>query len=313
MLSAARVCVLTLVTALIVVYTLRLDLGVVESGNRLVLHNVVTPGLRGRREYDVFESAHADRKRYIANVCTLHPEPTSEEMKGFYARLGRVWPGLSVRAGRSFLNDAKLPGLGINVCTLFALQEAENMIEDFDYLLLFEDDAKFFQTTSWPDKPTNELDRRVELLEQANGQILLLGGHDFTHVDEKELALAVSKQGITSIHGAWGAYGVMVSRDLVPELASLFLDALAHKDQAVGEKDAADNLLASFAAVTEKETGTPIMYASVPLMVDHPNHKYSATWHKIRDLKWAGQREWYYVDRNYKDASGHHKSLKRSP
>ena len=90
------------------------------------------------------------------------------------------------------------------------------MVPNFDYLIIFEDDAVPFRGITWPTTEANDLDLRLDRLEKEEIMALVLGGHSFrscADADPKEES-ALSN-GMTQISHFQGFYGVVLPRRTV--------------------------------------------------------------------------------------------------
>lgn len=81
-----------------------------------------------------------------------------------------------------------------------------------DYHFMFEDDARPFPGTTWPVQEANDLDARLNYLEDVGGSVLLLGGHGVQNFSREEAMMAAARPhgGIVGAVHANGAYAVIV-------------------------------------------------------------------------------------------------------
>lgn len=129
----------------------------------------------------------------------------------------------------------------------------------------------------------------------------MMGGHHFTGVNQTELQTAISESSLVAVQGFWGAYGIAISREMISYFARLFGLAMQKKTPKTEHYDASDNLLSAFAQHSYANDLTPPVYASVPLLVDHPNSKKQSDTHgKQRNDIWSGNSSWYLVEKNLK-------------
>lgn len=230
--------------------------------------------------------------RYKAYVLTLlefseanSTLKRSERLGVFREKWRKAWPELDIPEFYTFYNSPKLRGYGCLAAAVQVLQNALMSPDEFDYLLLFEDDAVPFENTTWPNKPGNDLERRLEQLEQVDGTALLLGGHTFKQYDVKKTRAVAAREGggIVRVGAAWGSYGMIFRRKYLVQYLKLFSDAL--KEKVTSKSGSTDTVWYG------TEMGRH-MYASVPLLVDH-HPGYSRTWNRMRKRSWEGHREWW--------------------
>ena len=250
--------------------------------------------------------------RYTAGVVTLG----DSKLDSFVSAWSSAWPGLRVGAVHSFLNSRQLQGYGILASMCELLRKANLQREEYDYLLLFEDDAKPFHGTIWP----KNLDKVAAQLAQVHGGGICLGCHNVRprNLNDKPRDL------ISQVQGAWGAYAWMIPSGMVPCLEAIFRRRLFAKVDKVG---APDNIIWDMLRGSIEPGEGPLKMGNEdeklfnardicgdqvagvkskvrrgficnPLLVDHhaPAGD-SKTWHGIRRKNFEGNPEWWtHVD-----------------
>lgn len=231
------------------------------------------------------ESPYSGR-RFIAGVITMQ-NTLEERLALFKDNWVKVWPQLHVKVKLSFLQDPSLQGYGVLSNIFELLVEALLYGGEFDYLLVFEDDAIPHENTTWPCKNRpNDLDSRLDLLEEMNGGGLLLGGHTVKGYDQSVLTQVLRKGwGIIRVHKTFGCFGMAIPKRHLELLANHYEDNLRRKTD---RRFTPDN--ENWEIWKNSGVGG---YISIPLLVDHNGSSFSYTWGYKKPRPWEGKRNWW--------------------
>lgn len=242
----------------------------------------------------VFASEGSGR-RFLAAVVTLDSFANLEEGRGRLFRFAKVWkeawPGLSFRRQHSFVNHLSVRGYGVLASFYSIMRDANEFKGDFDYLLLFEDDARPFSGVAWPSTRGNDLDSRLSMLEAHTGAGLILGGHAFRGYNKTQVYMI--DQGIIGGTTGSGAYAFVLPKWTLSTFIQAFHECLAKKTNTRGD---ADGMLWRTLNKIKEEQNSTGGYISVPLLVDH-EHGYSHTWQRVKKRKFEGKRDFW----NFRD------------
>jgi len=243
----------------------------------------------------------ASGRRFLAGVVSANV--SSARTTKFLRRWQSAWPGIEITVQRSFCNAVEVRGYGALVSQFLLLDDALNRDPDsFDYLLIFEDDAMPFDNVTWPNQAPNDFDARLDMLENRDGDLLLLGAHSMRnqwpgehkwyppYVPYVEVELPV---GIYSLQFSSGAYAWVLRSRFLPQMHRALEESIANKNSSEGVAD---------------EVWWPVLkdhsagggFVSVPLLVDHlPG--FSATWktNRTKVQKFEGHRDWWNYPRNW--------------
>ena len=181
--------------------------------------------------------------------------------------------------------------LSANVIGMYrALVFTEAAHQDFDYFLVFEDDAVPFANTSWPTKANsdwNDLDQMLTEMESKDGGALYLGCHHAKSVDRDRLIDNNGKinSSIAILSHAWGAYAWIISKRHLSSLQQEYARVLEGKRGRNGTTDNNNHYFFSERQIKE--------FISVPLLVDHQSFGKSLTWKNAKKREWEGHRDWW--------------------
>ena len=204
---------------------------------------------------------------------------------------------MTITTEYSYLNHYALQGYAIlsaNVIGMYkALVFAQSIDQDFDFFIVFEDDAMPFANTSWPTKANadwNDLDQMLDEVEAENGGGLFLGCHHVESFDRDRLIDNNGKinSSISSLTHAWGAYAWVISRRHLPSLQKEYADVLRQKKDRTGTPDNNNHFFFQTRKIKE--------FVSVPLLVDHQSCGDSLTWKGAKvpiKRAWEGRRDWW--------------------
>lgn len=227
-------------------------------------------------------------RRFIAGVITLK-ETIGTRLSAFRASWENVWPELHVKAMLCYRHNISIRGYGVLSCMYQLLEYATYYDEDYDYLLIMEDDARPHKNATWPtgDKE-NDLDFMLDEFEKRNGSGLILGGHHVKGYDKTKLFNKVlpKGKGIIKATYARGAYGMMIPRTHLSILREYYSKTLRRKYNTNMATDSED-----FHAWRRYGNGG---YVAVPLMIDHQS-TWSATWGRVNIQSIEGRRDWWRV------------------
>lgn len=234
----------------------------------------------------------------LASDATVYG-PNNTRLPSFVGAWASAWPGLHVRHQPTFVNHPGLRGYGVAVGYYLALTESLRYLrarnETCDYHLVFEDDARPFNGTTWPGAeghptgvgaPSNGLDARLDEVDAAGGTALLLGGHRFQNVSRAQAAAAAARPlgGVVPAGMADGAYAYVIK---CSTLGHVVRHIHAHLHQTNSTAYFESNLWAAFTLLRDEQGIGTGVYVSAPLMVDHA-HGFSATWNKTVDRPFEG-------------------------
>ena len=230
-------------------------------------------------EFPVVTSPGSGR-RFIAGVVTMR-ETAHSKLEPFKRAWNKAWPELDFKYGVGFKNSHIVQGMGCMASIYRLCVDALRTSQDFDYLILFEDDGKPHNNTSWP----RDLDRVLGLLEEADGSGLLLGAHNITGYDKHALRAKVHANGltITKARGGIGTYAMVVPKKYLGQLACRYERALSKKKATALVPDKENWFLWNHLAGGG--------FVAAPLLVDHRKHGYSYTWRRSR--KFEMQRDFW--------------------
>lgn len=180
--------------------------------------------------------------------------------------------------------------------------------DDFDYMLLFEDDAVPHVNATWPGVGgPNHLDEHLDQLERVNGAALFLGGSTFKGYDpETVMRLAAAPLGgVVRATMGDGVYAYALPRRAMPMVVARLrsnLNSTHMNGVADPYKLATDYVLwVELEAMANRSRGNSSNinggYVSTPLLADHRDGT-SHTW-KHNPSKahayasWQGSPEWW--------------------
>eukprot|EP00963_Diacronema_lutheri_P000035 scaffold1_cov375-Pavlova_lutheri.AAC.35 len=234
-------------------------------------------------------------RRFLAAVVTLD---SSSKLRGRSGRLYKFakawhksWPGLHFKRQAGFINHPALMSYGLLASFHAIFADAIDYSGKFDYLLVFEDDALPFAKVTWPPIRNNDLEKRLDLLEKANGGGLVLGGHRFQGYNKTNIKENV--QGITQGFNGYGSYAFVVPWKVVRVFKDTFHKSLMKKRNSRG---VADGRLWTALKTSKGKLNTTGGYISIPLMVDH-DHGFSQTWRSVKRRRFEGHRKfWKFKD-----------------
>lgn len=278
----------------IATFTLRSHrrLQIIRSNEGSFKQNVA--GASGATEHKITISPTSGR-RFLAMVTSF--TGSQERRIKFFRAWHGVWPELAIVTEYSYLNHYDLQGYAIlsaNVIGMYrALVFAEESHQEFDYFLVFEDDAIPFQNTSWPTKSAgnsnlnNDLDHMLDEIEAEDGGALYLGCHHAKSVDRDRL---IDNNGeinasVALLNHAWGAYAWIISRKHLRALQQKYAGVLQGKKGRDGTTDKDNHIFFLERRVKE--------FISVPLLVDHQSFGESLTWKRAKRREWEGRRDWW--------------------
>eukprot|EP00397_Hematodinium_sp_SG-2012_P051606 GEMP01060551.1.p1 GENE.GEMP01060551.1~~GEMP01060551.1.p1 ORF type:complete len:247 (+),score=57.05 GEMP01060551.1:297-1037(+) len=162
---------------------------------------------------NVVESAHPWSKaqkpaytgrRFVAVVVTTPPGAGDELLVGPHGRMStfldrwkHAWPTVRFHVQIGVQNSPTVQGYGVLSAFTTAIRKlllsasGSSLTEpygatEFDYLLLFEDDALPFAGTTWPNVADNNFDVQLDQLEAKNGSGMLLGCHSVKGFDREK-------------------------------------------------------------------------------------------------------------------------------
>lgn len=269
------------------------------AGGSRGAHRSFSSGM-GRIDHLSFQNpavSKASGRTFLAGAISLADNPESRErLRAFLSSWGRAWSSLRIKRQISFRNNARLRGLGLLASYYTLLQEAVDM--DFDYMIVFEDDAIPFDGVSWPNESPNDLDDMLDKLEQRRGTGLFLGGHEFKNVKREQIQ-AELPQGIVQATSGFGSYAVVIPKRYIEYFTSAFgkllsmdpknTEACTGSGLLLGVDLGVDNWLWSIMNDIKNITDTTGGYVSTPLVVDHM-HGYSNTWGEYSVREFEGSR-----------------------
>jgi len=240
------------------------------------------------------------KRRFVATVTSM---PDAFDRRAlFFDTWKKAWPDFHIFPTYSFKNHANLMGYALLAVNVLAMQKAMEFSnatgENFDYLIILEDDALPFVDTTWP----ADLDKALDDLEAKGGGGLYLGCHAVYSWERQKL---ISQNGsigsaVASIVWAYGSYAWMIPRKSLDKLYEYFATTLQNK---VGMWDGASDTSAhSFFRDMNVSH-----YAAVPLLVDHQSRGSSKTFVGTEmdgaTKSWytfEGHRDWW----NFEDSIG---------
>lgn len=237
----------------------------------------------------------ASNRRFLAGVVSA--DLSSDRTTKFLAKWAKAWPELEFTVQMTFMNSVKVRGYGCIVSELLIMEDALARDQDsFDYLMVFEDDGLPFDEVTWPNVAPNDFDKRLDMLEERDGDLLLLGGHSVRvgsrSIPSKESVEKELPEGIFSLNWSWGSYAWVIRKRFLLKMVKAFREEVQAK---TGPGHVADE--AWWPALRKGSPGGG--FISVPLLVDHAKG-YSETWKKDRSnkQKFEGHRDWWNYPRN---------------
>ena len=253
----------------------------------------------------VFNSMHTGRK-YIATVISMESTTddragnnTRRRMSRFRHAWSTAWPRLQIRQQVSFRNHDSLRGIGLSASFLIALEEALQ-VQDFDVLLVFEDDAIPFPEVVWPGQGPNDLDSHINKLEERHGAGLFLGGHAIKGYNGEDVNKELPS-GVVRATAGFGSYAVAIPKKSIPFVVKRFREALAQPPESsipsALKLYSTDVILWwAFAGLQLDDRNSSGAYISTPLLVDHATG-FSNTWNMTLNRKFEGRRDfWNFED-----------------
>lgn len=243
---------------------------------RPALFHVTDPVWTDREtlQYKVFE-APVSRRKFIASVATMPHNGGPDRLTAFHAAWTEAWPGLHVRRQVNFRNAIGIKGFGVLAGVWQSLMEAMLSGLEYDYLLLFEDDALPFANTEWPSHPNSVFETHLGELERRNGTMLQIGGHCFKWKSRNDHPMPY----IAHAWFGWGAYAVVIPRKVVPLLESKLFGVLETKSKS---ENPVDEYLWTFVEeITRTHKDTSGGYIAVPRLVDHRAPGYVSSTHQV--------------------------------
>ena len=233
-------------------------------------------------EFPIVTSPDSGR-RFIAGVVTMR-QTMHSKLPSFRSEWKDAWPELSYQVRVGFRNSYAVQGLGALASLYRLCMDALGNEQDFDYLIVFEDDGKPHPNTTWP----GDLDRVLDLFEEADGSGLLLGGHHIRGYDRSALRARVRTDGLTIVkaRGGFGAYAMVVPKKYLAQLACRYESALNRKYSSRLVPDQENWFLWNNLGGGG--------FVAAPLLVDHSQYAYSYTWKRFR--KFVMQRDFWNAD-----------------
>ncbi len=215
-----------------------------------------------------------------AFVITL-PKLRPKAMHDFREAWKTRWPELEILqiTGKTY----RTRGRGLTA-TIYDLLEKAYFHYNFSYIIIFEDDARPFQSIYAQNVSLNDRFRSLLRNWRLESPTLFLGGHSVHNLTTANLKL-----GLTSIKACFGTYGWVIRRQHMLKVAKLCRRAFNRGDAL------SVDLLISSAVGTNDETGNVVHpVIATPLLVDHLSNQYSETWHRIRTKSsWEGRDSWW--------------------
>ena len=224
------------------------------------------------------------KRVYLAGVITLKQAP-EKRVSSFRQAWKRAWPELEHTWFYTWRHPFEKRGLANTASHYRIAVEALRCGGDFDYLMLFEDDAHPFEDARFPD----DLDRALDTFEAKNGSGMCLGGHSVRGYKKKHLRMSVlpNRTGLIRASSAFGSYAMLVPRRFLPQFAQRYEEGLRSTEQY------------SYVPDVQSWSGWRTLggggFITAPLLVDHrPQSKWSFTWHKkARNRAFEGERTFW--------------------
>jgi hypothetical protein len=218
-----------------------------------------------------------DTVKFYGAVVTL-PRDTAR-YDDFKTRWSIVWPDLHITKQLCFKNSPKLRSLGVFACFYQAVAVFLDSPghEQYDYILLFEDDGVPFPDVQFPE----EIEKRIQ--HYPDIEMMVLGGHAVIGTGKKSLT---GDELLFKAKDSSGAYAFMIKASTAERFMVEVEKELARKRDSTSGFD-------HYIWKIYKGTGR----IAVPLLVDH-RHGESNTWGTHTPTrKFEGRRDfWNFVD-----------------